>query len=871
MRELRRRSQAKSYAEIDEDGNALGNVSDGVSVDDASDGSEDLDQDEEDEDNDDEVSDNEEATDAEDDKPEYDLSEDMKFIVRENFTVPTREAIVEDKAVAKDTAIAEENVIAHQQTPECRAAIEKVTNLINKAMRWLANQSLMKAKSSKVDTFEDDIKDKIPVLYMMPNTEDNRYHCPLFGCDRSFKGQPSFKYHVNNHAHDIMTFLTGIKEIGATVDIEDQKLNNLIELVQSREASDNCTNDFLYRWIEKDWPPTTRDCSFTFTFGKSKPSMRMPATYRERIADNINPTAPMEVTPRPTGNNEVETIDRVVSWKVVVIERYVDAKIHLITSSDIDCPIFQQTVNYKSTSSEEKTVVKPFQSVAIENESAKNGFILNTCGTPVKVAWVPGIGYKEYMYLSVVCQTDLNHHTVLSPLAATSRAFMQIWKFTEQLREDFKKPIESPSVPKLSALYCFESSSGEILDLKWMPGGKLGDRLGVVALTLADGTLLVVPVPTSDTNVNIVSPKVQVLKKTFKVQWDDVMFTSVAWSPWKDDKLYLAAGTEDGGMAVWLVNCSGEFMMVSYAPLHAGLISSLDFLEHPDKTLICSVGFDGIAQVHNIFTPLIRYISNNSLLYGLHCAAWNGGYAWCGTDNIVRWAVCEAELPGSIYGHWIPLLTTVPTKKFAKKDIDADSNDIKISLSGAGDSISAVATSKLHPFLAAGCSNGSVCTSNILNCRHRYQLKDNEERTAQILHKRRLLRNEEPHATVPLYQLQEYACSPVAEVKKTLNLTFNESPTAVKEDVPRTLANVSGPVPMQVQVSSVDWNPNVSSWIASSLRCGIVRVESAIRYKSHNYFVGKKSVIKKEVKKKAKPTRKGKEEKIESDIENIDS
>jgi WD40 repeat protein len=418
----------------------------------------------------------------------------------------------------------------------------------------------------------------------------------------------------------------------------------------------------------------------------------------------------------------------------------------------------------------------------------------------------------EPQYLAVGGSRDSAKNYVINQREYNEKGSIQLWRFAPGVLQNVAPDAPLP-LPVLDLVILHEH--GCAWDMKWFPGNtfdSLGSgwsstaadrRLGVLSVAFNDGTFAVYSVPhplalralaeaarsssSSEEGEQTLPPLTNEpvyirLPAIYEVQLEEDVFTRIAWSPAHPHRR-VAVGTSRGGVMIWdtmeivqAIRTQQAVDPVYCFVAHENYVRGLDWCSKDRDFLgsvLVSTGYDGrvcILDLRDFMSPSVLSRARGFVTDVLWRPQFDG-MLWTNPDNLIRYA-SNADLRKS---------NAVIQHQAIVWGIDA---------------------SDYHLFIASASADGTLLITNPLRSRNR-KFKN--------LH-------------VPLYK---------TNFQPTTASSTSDNVVQFLEDL-RPEERV--PVPVQPEllepdnwVCCVRWHPlaSASTWLASGLRNGLVRVESA--------------------------------------------
>lgn len=478
-----------------------------------------------------------------------------------------------------------------------------------------------------------------------------------------------------------------------------------------------------------------------------------------------------------------------------------------------------------------------FSSKCSQSESfGKRGFTVNCGGAVWATEWCPGVPRDEPQYLAVGGARDPAKNYVINQREYNEKGSIQLWRFAPGVLQN--TPADSPlPLPVLDMVIVHEH--GCAWDIKWFPGNTYDSlasgwsttaadrRLGVLSVAFNDGTFAIYSVPhplsmralaeasqpqsqqdslsaagsSSSLNTGAAADPVCTYLKlpaVFEVQLEEDAFTRIAWSPAHPHRR-VAVGTSRGGVMIWDTMEIVQAVRTQHAvdPVycfvaHENYVRGLDWCSKDRDFLgsvLVSTGYDGrvcILDLRDFMAPSVLSRSRGFVTDVLWRPQFDG-MIWTNPDNLIRYA-SNADLRKSsavIQHHAI---------------------------------VWAIDASDYHLFVASASADGTLLITNPLRSRNR-RFKN--------LH-------------VPVYKTLFRGPTP-ADAAAATDKTYGgdsggnsvNNGTVMFQEELRPEERMTVAVPPELMepdawVCCVRWHPlaSASTWLASGLRNGLLRVES---------------------------------------------
>lgn len=445
--------------------------------------------------------------------------------------------------------------------------------------------------------------------------------------------------------------------------------------------------------------------------------------------------------PRPSQLLHVAWVPRLSPWSA--------SPVYHECSCSLDAAPLNLSV--ASHQHEESVSIQPYKPVRITDPAhpSRPIHLLDVGGHVYDLAWAP---FVDTEWLAVACTKTRGKDD--------KEGMLQFWEHTEDMRMAFT--IKLDDAP---------------LRVGWRPGVPAPNTLGTLAVSMMDGRVLVLDIPSTDAKC------IQVTPRTI-LQVPGSSCFSVAWG----GDARLASGCTNGHIAVWDVDASDKPLVD--APVHDTLVSAVSWQMLPPLNtsgspnlaarpqILLSVGWDGSEYVTDVLDmyATARFAHSREPRYAAVWAPWNGS-----------WIV---DMGDHQFG-----AVSLRTHDVGKHHVIGFHHG----------RILALDASAFHPFVASGSADGSVHISNALQVSKRKAI----EPGGRLMHKRfRLVQRDESSFTLRHGYYPE-GVLPTAQGQKQAVFSVDRWDPAVG-------------------VTSVAWCPNASHalLLASGTGIGLVRIES---------------------------------------------
>ncbi|EPX74377.1 transcription factor tfiiic complex subunit sfc6 [Schizosaccharomyces octosporus yFS286] len=378
--------------------------------------------------------------------------------------------------------------------------------------------------------------------------------------------------------------------------------------------------------------------------------------------------------------------------------------------------------------------------------SLRKGYLVNTGIHVSSLSWLPTTEEAQYVAVGGLLQSGELAGSIFTPTSGRNQ--IQIWKLIKE---------------KELSLYCTVWHDwGSIYQLQWCPCVFKEDVLGYLGIVTSDGIIRVVNVPRKLTHKNIFISEAE-----YMLQLPNCLISCFSWVlSGAEFPKQLLVGCSNGYIALWDIFDSNNGPLF-YIPIHDSYIHMITQCSNEFPTMFITTAYDCYTRLIDIRNPEFE---NKALSH----------------KRDICYAVAWSNLLQSIISSTESQLVMIESIRGLTTQI----------LDERHGSVMCLGTSRLHPFVAIGSSDGIVTVINpfrLLGFSHKHRAN---------VHR--------------IFQL-EYS-----EKESKYRFSNNFRPGLTKS---RKLDMYI--FPWQIQINCTEWNPNYShgGWLASGMACGLLRLE----------------------------------------------
>ncbi|EPY54259.1 transcription factor tfiiic complex subunit sfc6 [Schizosaccharomyces cryophilus OY26] len=379
--------------------------------------------------------------------------------------------------------------------------------------------------------------------------------------------------------------------------------------------------------------------------------------------------------------------------------------------------------------------------------SLKKEFLVNTGIHLTSLSWLPTKEKVQYVAAGGLLGTGELAESIFT--STSGRNQIQIWKLVDE-RE--------------LSLHCtLWHDWGSNYQLQWSPCYIMEkDILGYLGIVASDGKLRVVSVPSEISHKNVFINEAE-----YTLQLPHCLISCFAWvSTETEFPKQLLVGCSNGYIALWDIVNSLDGPLF-YIPIHDSYIHAITQCSNEFRTMFVTAAYDCYTRIIDIRNPEFE---NKALSH----------------KRDICYAITWSNLLQSVISSTESQLVVIESIRGLTTQI----------LDERHGSVMCLGTSKLHPFVAIGSSDGIVTVVNpfrLLGFSHKHRA--NVHRISQL----------------------EYS-----EKQQKFRFLNNFRPGLMKSRKRDMYI-----FPWQIQINSLEWNPNYSygGWLASGMACGLLRLE----------------------------------------------
>ncbi|WBW71846.1 transcription factor TFIIIC complex subunit Sfc6 [Schizosaccharomyces osmophilus] len=378
--------------------------------------------------------------------------------------------------------------------------------------------------------------------------------------------------------------------------------------------------------------------------------------------------------------------------------------------------------------------------------SLKKEYLVNTGIHITSLSWLPTRETVQYIAVGGLLHSGELAGPIFTP--SSGRNQIQIWDLVNE---------------KELYLYCtLWHDWGSVYQLQWCPCVFNKDILGCLGVVTSDGIMRIINVPSKISHKNVFINEAE-----YTLQLPNCLISCFSWISTGDEfPKQLLVGCSNGYVALWDIVDSQNGPLF-YIPIHDSYIHTVTQCSNEFPTMFVTTAYDCYTRIIDIRHPEFE---NKALSH----------------KRDICYAIAWSNLLQSI-------ISTTESQLVMIESIRGLTTQILDERHG---SVMCLGTSKLHPFVAIGSSDGIVTVVNpfrLLGFSHKHRAN---------VHR--------------IFQL-EYS-----EKQKKYRFSNNFRPGLTKS---RKLDMYI--FPWQVQINCTEWNPNYShgGWLASGMACGLLRLE----------------------------------------------